>query len=174
MSHTPLPSWCIEEYWWESAGLVSSKAKQLGTWWHTLLISAFRRLRQDELTFKAILECIARQPTHSSQRQNNFLWWSTFQVQGAVHYACGYVTVQATLLDLSQCCLCFAVWEGGSVWDLPLDTTTPGPSLEQLQQLEKAKAAKVWNLLFTSVYLPAVGCKALFVSFFSYSCLVSF
>ncbi|XP_037065955.1 GRB10-interacting GYF protein 2 isoform X7 [Peromyscus leucopus] len=36
-----------------------------------------------------------------------------------------------------------AVWEGGSVWDLPLDTTTPGPSLEQLQQLEKAKAAKL-------------------------------
>ncbi|XP_017175836.1 GRB10-interacting GYF protein 2 isoform X3 [Mus musculus] len=36
-----------------------------------------------------------------------------------------------------------AVWEGGSVWDLPLDTTAPGPSLEQLQQLEKAKAAKL-------------------------------
>ncbi|XP_073928113.1 GRB10-interacting GYF protein 2 isoform X5 [Castor canadensis] len=35
------------------------------------------------------------------------------------------------------------VWEGGSVWDLPLDTTTPGPALEQLQQLEKAKAAKL-------------------------------
>ncbi|KAF3824037.1 hypothetical protein GH733_008322 [Mirounga leonina] len=35
------------------------------------------------------------------------------------------------------------VWEGGSVWDLPLDTTTPGPALEQLQQMEKAKAAKV-------------------------------
>ncbi|XP_077011554.1 GRB10-interacting GYF protein 2 isoform X3 [Tamandua tetradactyla] len=36
-----------------------------------------------------------------------------------------------------------AVWEGGSVWDLPLDTTTSGPALEQLQQLEKAKAAKL-------------------------------
>ncbi|XP_036919395.1 GRB10-interacting GYF protein 2 isoform X3 [Sturnira hondurensis] len=36
-----------------------------------------------------------------------------------------------------------AVWEGGSVWDLPLDTTTPGPALEQLQQMEKAKAAKL-------------------------------
>ncbi|KFO30102.1 PERQ amino acid-rich with GYF domain-containing protein 2 [Fukomys damarensis] len=35
------------------------------------------------------------------------------------------------------------VWEGGSVWDLPLDTTTPAPALEQLQQLEKAKAAKL-------------------------------
>ncbi|XP_066202425.1 GRB10-interacting GYF protein 2 isoform X2 [Saccopteryx leptura] len=36
-----------------------------------------------------------------------------------------------------------AVWEGGSVWDLPLDTTTSGPALEQLQQMEKAKAAKL-------------------------------
>ncbi|XP_004868136.1 GRB10-interacting GYF protein 2 isoform X3 [Heterocephalus glaber] len=36
-----------------------------------------------------------------------------------------------------------AVWEGGSVWDLPLDTTTTAPALEQLQQLEKAKAAKL-------------------------------
>ncbi|KAB1278914.1 GRB10-interacting GYF protein 2 [Camelus dromedarius] len=35
------------------------------------------------------------------------------------------------------------VWESGSVWDLPLDTTTPGPALEQLQQMEKAKAAKL-------------------------------
>ncbi|XP_013012941.1 GRB10-interacting GYF protein 2 isoform X1 [Cavia porcellus] len=35
------------------------------------------------------------------------------------------------------------VWEGSSVWDLPLDTTTPAPALEQLQQLEKAKAAKL-------------------------------
>uniref|UniRef100_A0A8C9P572 GRB10 interacting GYF protein 2 n=1 Tax=Spermophilus dauricus TaxID=99837 RepID=A0A8C9P572_SPEDA len=35
------------------------------------------------------------------------------------------------------------VWEGGSVWDLPLETTAPGPALEQLQQLEKAKAAKL-------------------------------
>ncbi|XP_029789444.1 GRB10-interacting GYF protein 2 isoform X3 [Suricata suricatta] len=35
------------------------------------------------------------------------------------------------------------VWEGGSVWDLPLDPTTPGPALEQLQQMEKAKAAKL-------------------------------
>ncbi|XP_077205401.1 GRB10-interacting GYF protein 2 isoform X2 [Paroedura picta] len=35
------------------------------------------------------------------------------------------------------------VWEGSSVWDLPIDTTTQGPALEQLQQLEKAKAAKL-------------------------------
>uniref|UniRef100_A0A8C3CKP7 GRB10 interacting GYF protein 2 n=1 Tax=Cairina moschata TaxID=8855 RepID=A0A8C3CKP7_CAIMO len=37
------------------------------------------------------------------------------------------------------------VWEGSSVWDLPMDTATQGPALEQLQQLEKAKAAKVRN-----------------------------
>ncbi|XP_061492447.1 GRB10-interacting GYF protein 2 isoform X2 [Rhineura floridana] len=35
------------------------------------------------------------------------------------------------------------VWEGSSVWDLPIDTTTQGPALEQLQQLEKAKTAKL-------------------------------
>uniref|UniRef100_A0A8C3CKB1 GRB10 interacting GYF protein 2 n=1 Tax=Cairina moschata TaxID=8855 RepID=A0A8C3CKB1_CAIMO len=35
------------------------------------------------------------------------------------------------------------VWEGSSVWDLPMDTATQGPALEQLQQLEKAKAAKL-------------------------------
>lgn len=35
------------------------------------------------------------------------------------------------------------VWEGSSVWDLPLDTAAQGPALEQLQQLEKAKAAKL-------------------------------
>uniref|UniRef100_A0A8C0EZF8 GRB10 interacting GYF protein 2 n=1 Tax=Bubo bubo TaxID=30461 RepID=A0A8C0EZF8_BUBBB len=35
------------------------------------------------------------------------------------------------------------VWEGSSVWDLPIDTAAQGPALEQLQQLEKAKAAKV-------------------------------
>ncbi|XP_054975817.1 GRB10-interacting GYF protein 2 isoform X3 [Sorex araneus] len=35
------------------------------------------------------------------------------------------------------------VWESGSVWDLPLDTASSGPALEQLQQMEKAKAAKL-------------------------------
>ncbi|XP_075793498.1 GRB10-interacting GYF protein 2 isoform X3 [Pelodiscus sinensis] len=35
------------------------------------------------------------------------------------------------------------VWEGSSVWDLPIDTTAQGPALEQLQQIEKAKAAKL-------------------------------
>ncbi|XP_057285240.1 GRB10-interacting GYF protein 2 isoform X13 [Pezoporus wallicus] len=34
------------------------------------------------------------------------------------------------------------VWEGSSVWDLPIDTAAQGSALEQLQQLEKAKAAK--------------------------------
>lgn len=46
-------------------------------------------------------------------------------------------------------CLCLffycPVWEGSSVWDLPIDTAAQGPALEQLQQLEKAKAAKVRN-----------------------------
>ncbi|XP_064418488.1 GRB10-interacting GYF protein 2 isoform X2 [Latimeria chalumnae] len=34
-------------------------------------------------------------------------------------------------------------WEGGSVWDLPGDSIPTAPALEQLQQLEKAKAAKL-------------------------------
>jgi hypothetical protein len=65
------------------------------------------------------------------------------QVLGAaLPYACGCVAVLHSWTFLGFC-LCLTVWEGGSVWDLPLDTTAPGPSLEQLQQLEKAKAAKV-------------------------------
>ncbi|KAJ8357476.1 hypothetical protein SKAU_G00202700 [Synaphobranchus kaupii] len=32
-------------------------------------------------------------------------------------------------------------WEGGSVWDLPGDSMAQAPTLEQIQQLEKAKAA---------------------------------
>ncbi|KAG9343163.1 hypothetical protein JZ751_014136 [Albula glossodonta] len=32
-------------------------------------------------------------------------------------------------------------WEGGSVWDLPSDSMTRAQTLEQIQQLEKAKAA---------------------------------
>ncbi|KAI1882989.1 hypothetical protein AGOR_G00240560 [Albula goreensis] len=32
-------------------------------------------------------------------------------------------------------------WEGGSVWDLPSDSMAQAPTLEQIQQLEKAKAA---------------------------------
>ncbi|XP_069053775.1 GRB10-interacting GYF protein 2 isoform X5 [Lepisosteus oculatus] len=34
-------------------------------------------------------------------------------------------------------------WEGSSVWDLPIDSVAPAPTLEQMQQLEKAKAAKL-------------------------------
>ncbi|XP_064194349.1 GRB10-interacting GYF protein 2-like isoform X5 [Anguilla rostrata] len=34
-----------------------------------------------------------------------------------------------------------SAWEGGSVWDLPGDSVAQAPSLEQIQQLEKAKAA---------------------------------
>nr|XP_033815425.1 GRB10-interacting GYF protein 2 isoform X1 [Geotrypetes seraphini]XP_033815426.1 GRB10-interacting GYF protein 2 isoform X1 [Geotrypetes seraphini] len=36
-----------------------------------------------------------------------------------------------------------AVWEGSSVWDLPVDTASQSSALGQLQQLEKAKAAKL-------------------------------
>ncbi|EMP42635.1 PERQ amino acid-rich with GYF domain-containing protein 2 [Chelonia mydas] len=46
---------------------------------------------------------------------------------------------QPTGGEIDQC----LVWEGSSVWDLPIDTAAQGPALEQLQQLEKAKAAKL-------------------------------
>uniref|UniRef100_A0A2I3HMS9 GRB10 interacting GYF protein 2 n=1 Tax=Nomascus leucogenys TaxID=61853 RepID=A0A2I3HMS9_NOMLE len=52
-----------------------------------------------------------------------------------------FQTLKMRLVVIPLCVIW--VWEGGSVWDLPLDTTTPGPALEQLQQLEKAKAAKL-------------------------------
>ncbi|XP_074924695.1 GRB10-interacting GYF protein 2 isoform X3 [Chelonoidis abingdonii] len=35
------------------------------------------------------------------------------------------------------------VWEESSVWDHPIDAAAQGPAQEQLQQLEKAKAAKL-------------------------------
>ncbi|KAM3931678.1 GRB10-interacting GYF protein 2 isoform 2-T2 [Leptodactylus fuscus] len=35
------------------------------------------------------------------------------------------------------------VWEGNSVWDLPVESASQGASREQLEQLEKAKAAKL-------------------------------
>lgn len=57
--------------------------------------------------------------------------------------ACGYMIMYVSSDILHFSSYCPTVWEGGSVWDLPLDTTTPGPALEQLQQMEKAKAAKV-------------------------------
>ncbi|XP_073530603.1 GRB10-interacting GYF protein 2 isoform X5 [Phyllobates terribilis] len=35
------------------------------------------------------------------------------------------------------------MWEGSSVWDLPGESASQAPSREQLEQLEKAKAAKI-------------------------------
>lgn len=39
-------------------------------------------------------------------------------------------------------CAC-AAWEGSSVWDLPIDSMAQAPTIEQMQNLEKNKAAKV-------------------------------
>ncbi|KAJ3594407.1 hypothetical protein NHX12_003714 [Muraenolepis orangiensis] len=33
-------------------------------------------------------------------------------------------------------------WDGSSVWDLPIDSMAQAPTIEQMQQIEKAKAAK--------------------------------
>lgn len=38
---------------------------------------------------------------------------------------------------------CVAAWDGGSVWDLPIDSVAQAPTIEQMQQYEKAKTAKV-------------------------------
>uniref|UniRef100_A0A665TRN8 GYF domain-containing protein n=1 Tax=Echeneis naucrates TaxID=173247 RepID=A0A665TRN8_ECHNA len=34
-------------------------------------------------------------------------------------------------------------WDGSSVWDLPIDSMAQAPTIEQMQQLEKSKAAKL-------------------------------
>ncbi|XP_076000686.1 GRB10-interacting GYF protein 2 isoform X3 [Genypterus blacodes] len=34
-------------------------------------------------------------------------------------------------------------WDGSSVWDLPIDSMAQAPTIEQMQQLEKAKSAKL-------------------------------
>uniref|UniRef100_A0A8D2ZCU3 GYF domain-containing protein n=1 Tax=Scophthalmus maximus TaxID=52904 RepID=A0A8D2ZCU3_SCOMX len=36
-----------------------------------------------------------------------------------------------------------STWDGGSVWDLPIDSVAQAPTIEQMQQLEKSKAAKL-------------------------------
>ncbi|KPP68436.1 PERQ amino acid-rich with GYF domain-containing protein 2-like, partial [Scleropages formosus] len=36
-----------------------------------------------------------------------------------------------------------SAWDSGSVWDLPIDSMAPAPTIEQMQQVEKAKAAKM-------------------------------
>jgi hypothetical protein len=120
---------------------------------------SIRRLRQEDIKW-------GQSGIHSktlSQKQN---WTKQIHIMGLVrfqrisffHYVQGCVTI-CVISHHSHFSL-FTVWEGGSVWDLPLDTTTPGPALEQLQQLEKAKAAKVWNSSFRgSTQLVATGHK---------------
>ncbi|XP_061588295.1 GRB10-interacting GYF protein 2 isoform X3 [Cololabis saira] len=36
-----------------------------------------------------------------------------------------------------------SAWEGSSVWDLPIDSMAQAPTIEQMQQFEKAKVAKL-------------------------------
>lgn len=42
-------------------------------------------------------------------------------------------------------------WDGSSVWDLPIDSVAQAPTIEQMQQLEKSKSAKVFLLSVVSV-----------------------
>uniref|UniRef100_A0A674AHT4 GRB10 interacting GYF protein 2 n=1 Tax=Salmo trutta TaxID=8032 RepID=A0A674AHT4_SALTR len=44
---------------------------------------------------------------------------------------------------LTVCFVSCVAWEGSSVWDLPIDSMAQAPTIEQMQQLEKNKAAKV-------------------------------
>lgn len=37
-------------------------------------------------------------------------------------------------------------WDGSSVWDLPIDSVAQAPTIEQMQQYEKAKSAKVEHI----------------------------
>lgn len=60
-------------------------------------------------------------------------------------FSCFFLLLMCLFLLVDVCSLHYLVWEGSSVWDLPIDTAAQGPALEQLQQLEKAKAAKVRN-----------------------------
>lgn len=63
--------------------------------------------------------------------------------------------------------VCFEVWEGNSVWDLPIDTAAQGPALEQLQQLEKAKVAKVRNSVYFTIWHAFVFTSTSNLSFYS-------
>lgn len=49
----------------------------------------------------------------------------------------------ALMVELQPHVLCSAAWDGGSVWDLPIDSMAQAPTIEQMQQYEKAKTAKV-------------------------------
>ncbi|KAM4695189.1 GRB10-interacting GYF protein 2 isoform 2-T3 [Discoglossus pictus] len=48
-----------------------------------------------------------------------------------------------SLWDLQSAAPPPTVWEGSSVWDIPVEPASQGATREQLEQLEKAKAAKI-------------------------------
>uniref|UniRef100_A0A4W5RHJ1 GRB10 interacting GYF protein 2 n=1 Tax=Hucho hucho TaxID=62062 RepID=A0A4W5RHJ1_9TELE len=47
-----------------------------------------------------------------------------------------------------------SAWEGSSVWDLPIDSIAQAPTIEQMQNLEKKKAAKVRATFFLYLCNP--------------------
>lgn len=73
-------------------------------------------------------------------------------------------------MPLQACCIMFsfssfsAAWDGSSVWDLPIDSMAQAPTIEQMQQMEKAKSAKV-NLI-SEVMSDGSLCFLLFQQFF--------
>lgn len=55
-----------------------------------------------------------------------------------------FLSVCHVIAGVQHHILSFSVaWDGNSVWDLPIDSMAQAPTIEQMQQLEKAKTAKV-------------------------------
>lgn len=52
-------------------------------------------------------------------------------------------------------------WDGSSVWDLPIDSMAQAPTIEQMQQYEKSKSAKVNSI--SSHFSVFVICLKLFL-----------
>uniref|UniRef100_A0A8C4GEY1 GYF domain-containing protein n=1 Tax=Dicentrarchus labrax TaxID=13489 RepID=A0A8C4GEY1_DICLA len=48
-------------------------------------------------------------------------------------------------------------WDGSSVWDLPIDSMAQAPTIEQMQQLEKSKSAKVNNVCLKLSLTPGAS-----------------
>uniref|UniRef100_A0A4W5RA08 GRB10 interacting GYF protein 2 n=1 Tax=Hucho hucho TaxID=62062 RepID=A0A4W5RA08_9TELE len=66
-----------------------------------------------------------------------------------------YQALKMRLEILTDCVLCaYTAWEGSSVWDLPIDSIAQAPTIEQMQNLEKKKAAKVRATFFLYLCNP--------------------
>ncbi|XP_053317073.1 GRB10-interacting GYF protein 2 isoform X3 [Spea bombifrons] len=76
----------------------------------------------------------------SQQQQQLALLSQQFQSLKMRHMS---VPDNTSLWELQSAASPPTVWEGSSVWDLPVEPVSQGAAREQLEQLEKVKAAKV-------------------------------